>query len=78
MVDLVDLAAAGDFAGAREIHLRLYPLFKTLFVETNPIPVKAAMALLGRIRPELRLPLLPMEAANQRLLQGVLQELGVL
>jgi 4-hydroxy-tetrahydrodipicolinate synthase len=78
MVDLVDLAAAGDFAAAREIHLRLFPLFKALFVETNPIPVKAALAMLGRIRPELRLPLLPMEPGNQRALQGVLQEVGIL
>lgn len=78
MVDLVDLAAAGDFAAAREIHLRLFPLFKVLFVETNPTPVKAAMAMLGRIRPELRLPLLPMEPGNQRALQDVLQDLGIL
>jgi 4-hydroxy-tetrahydrodipicolinate synthase len=59
MVDLVDLASAGDFGGARDVHFRLYPLFKALFLETNPIPVKAAMAMQGMIGPEVRLPLVP-------------------
>ena len=78
MVDLVDLSAAQDFPAARELHFRLYPLFKALFLETNPIPVKAAMALLGRIGPELRLPLIPLSEENQRVLRSVLSDLGVL
>ena len=78
MVDLVDLSAAQDFPAARELHFRLYPLFKALFLETNPIPVKAAMALLGRIGPELRLPLTPLSEENQRVLRSVLSDLGVL
>jgi 4-hydroxy-tetrahydrodipicolinate synthase len=78
MVDLVDLAAAGDFSGAREVHFRLFPLFKALFVETNPIPVKAAMALQGRIGPELRLPLTPLPDAGKKQLEAVLADLGVL
>ncbi len=78
MVDLVDLASAGDFSGARELHLRLYPLFKALFVETNPIPVKAAMAILGKIGTEIRSPLTPLDTAHVKPLEGVLRELGVL
>ena len=78
MVDLVDLASAGDFLGAQELHFRLFPLFKALFVETNPIPVKAAMALQGRIGPELRLPMTPLSEANLKHLELVLSELGVL
>lgn len=77
MVDLVDLAAGGDFVGARELHMKLFPLFKVLFVETNPIPVKTAVALMGRIGPELRLPLTPIEPAHEKALHGVLSDLGV-
>ncbi|MGQ9589637.1 MAG: 4-hydroxy-tetrahydrodipicolinate synthase [Planctomycetota bacterium] len=78
MVDLVDLALAGDFASARKLHLRLYPLFKALFVETNPIPVKAAMAMQGRIAPELRLPLTPLSEKNAQDLRRILAELEAL
>jgi 4-hydroxy-tetrahydrodipicolinate synthase len=78
IVDLVDLAAAGDLEGARKLHFRLYPLFKTLFVETNPIPVKAAMEMTGRMSSQMRLPLSPIETAHAELLKGVLDELGVL
>jgi 4-hydroxy-tetrahydrodipicolinate synthase len=75
LVDLVDLALAGDYNGAREIHLRLFPLFKALFVETNPIPVKAAMAIQGRIGPELRLPLSPLDPVHVKHLEDVLSNL---
>lgn len=78
IVDLVDLAAAGDLEGARKLHFRLYPLFKTLFVETNPIPVKAAMEMTNRMSSQMRLPLSPIETAHAELLKGVLDELGVL
>lgn len=75
IVDLVDLALAGDFHGARDVHLRLFPLFKALFVETNPIPVKAAMAIQGRIGPELRLPLSPLDPVHVKYLEDVLSKL---
>ena len=78
IVDLVDLAKDGDYAGARELHLRLFPLFKSLFIETNPIPVKAAMALSGLCGPELRLPLGPASEATARELEARLRELEVL
>ncbi|HZN58617.1 MAG TPA: 4-hydroxy-tetrahydrodipicolinate synthase [Planctomycetota bacterium] len=77
MVDLVDLAAGSDFTAAREVHFRLFPLFKALFVETNPIPVKAALVMMGRIGPELRLPLTPLDPTHSSMLKRVLSELGL-
>jgi 4-hydroxy-tetrahydrodipicolinate synthase len=78
MVELVDAARRGELARARELHLRLLPLFDALFCETNPIPVKAALALMGRIDDEIRLPLLPLGAAGRGRLQAVLKEQGIL
>jgi len=78
MVDLVDLAADGNFIAAKDLHFRLFPLFKALFVETNPIPVKAAMVLQGRIGPESRLPLTDAEESTRSRLEPILQELGAL
>ena len=75
MVDLVDLAAAGDLRGARELHLKLFPLFKALFLETNPIPVKTAMAIEGTLNGELRLPMCEMTPGNREKLSNVLREL---
>ena len=78
MVELVRAARAGDFARAREVHHRLLPLFDVLFCETNPIPVKAALALQGRCSTEIRLPLTPITDANRERLQVALKELGLL
>jgi 4-hydroxy-tetrahydrodipicolinate synthase len=78
MGELVRAFREGKLARARELHYRLLPLFDVLFCETNPIPVKAAVALTGRIRPEIRLPLLPLSEANRERLQVVLKELGIL
>ncbi len=75
MVDLVDLAADGDYRAAREMHLKLFPLFKALFLETNPIPVKTAMAIEGVLNGELRLPLCEMTAANREKLAKVVRDL---
>ena len=57
--DLVRAFAAGDLKTAQRLHARLYPLFKDLFIETNPAPVKAALALMGHCTEEVRLPLVP-------------------
>lgn len=57
MSALVRLALANELAGARELHRAYYPLFRDLFIDTNPIPVKTALALMGRISPVFRLPL---------------------
>lgn len=74
---LVDAAARGDFAGAREIHHRLAPLVDAAFVESNPIPIKAALALMGRCRNQLRLPLVPLDARHEPALRAALATAGV-
>ncbi|MCZ6463939.1 MAG: 4-hydroxy-tetrahydrodipicolinate synthase [Proteobacteria bacterium] len=76
--DLVRAFRSGDPDRARAIHGKLLPLFDALFCETNPIPVKAALALMGRIEPEIRLPLLPLSERNRERLQVVLKETGLL
>lgn len=78
LVKLTKAALAGDFATARELHFRLMPLFKVLFVETNPIPVKTALALQGRMRESFRLPLWPLDEAKKETLRAVLKSLGLL
>jgi len=78
MTALVRACLAGDMVRARELHYKLLPLFDVLFCETNPIPVKAALALMGLIGPEIRLPLLDISEANRDRLQLVLKELGLL
>ena len=75
MHDMADAALAGDFAKAREIHYRLLPLMRALFVETNPIPVKQALAFMGKCANELRMPLLPMTAGPAERLRIAMKEL---
>ena len=75
---LAAAAAAGDLARARELHDRLSPLFAAAFVESNPIPIKAALAMMGRIGNVLRLPLVPLEARHERTLHAALVVAGVL
>ena len=70
--DMVDAALEGNWERARELHYELLPLFRALFVETNPIPVKTAASLLGFCSDEMRLPLVPMEGENLDLLQQTL------
>jgi 4-hydroxy-tetrahydrodipicolinate synthase len=72
-----DAAAAGDWAKARALHYRLLPLGEGLFVEANPIPVKAAMAMMGRIAEEIRPPLYPLAAQYRDKLRAQLAELGL-
>lgn len=77
MSDLVAAGLSGDFAKARGIHYSLLPLFKALFLETNPIGIKAGMAKLGHCSPEMRLPLTPMEPANLAKLEAAMTALGL-
>jgi 4-hydroxy-tetrahydrodipicolinate synthase len=68
----------GAIDDARAYHRRLFPLVKTLFVESNPGPVKAALALLGRGNGELRLPLAPLEEKNLERLRAAMATYGLL
>jgi 4-hydroxy-tetrahydrodipicolinate synthase len=63
---------AGDFAAGRALHLALFDLCRAMFVETNPVPVKAAAALLGYCAPDVRLPLAPLSEAAQRRVESAL------
>jgi 4-hydroxy-tetrahydrodipicolinate synthase len=75
---MVQAFASGNARQALRLHQRLYPLFKDLFIETNPVPVKAALAMLGRIQEEYRLPLVPMNAQNRATLRATLKACGLL
>ncbi len=70
--DMVKALLEGDWVRGRELHYELLPLFRALFVETNPIPVKTAASLLGLCSDEMRLPLIPMGGENLRRLQETL------
>ena len=78
MAALVDAFAAGDLAKARTLHYRMSPLIDALFVETNPIPVKAALAIMGKIDYELRLPLCRMGEANEAILKKAMRQYGLI
>jgi len=78
MVELVRAFRAGDLARAQETHYRLLPLMDMLFCESNPIPIKAALALRGMVQDEIRLPLTPLTPPNRERLQVALKEFGLL
>ena len=75
---LIQLALANDFTGARDLQRKYLPLMEVNFVESNPIPVKQAMALMGLLEPVWRLPLCPPNAANVAKIEKVLETLGLL
>ncbi|HOC54991.1 MAG TPA: 4-hydroxy-tetrahydrodipicolinate synthase [Verrucomicrobiota bacterium] len=75
---MVRAFAAGKPRAALTLHRKYYPLFKDLFIETNPVPVKAALAMLGQIEEEYRLPLVRMSAKNREVLRTTMRSLGVL
>ena len=68
----------GNLKKARALHLKLFPLVKALFVETNPIPVKAALGMMGLCRPEPRLPLTPLSTESRPALKKALRDFGAL
>ena len=77
MARLVDSFLAGQVEEARRLHYKLAPLFTALFYETNPIPVKEALSMMGRIDGELRLPLCQMAPETKQKLAGVLKDYGL-
>jgi len=77
MGDMVRLALAGDFVKARELHRRFYPLFRDLFIDVNPVMVKEALWLMGRIERMFRLPLCETTDANLEKLRATLSALGL-
>jgi 4-hydroxy-tetrahydrodipicolinate synthase len=77
MSRLVELAEQGDFAGARALHQRLMPLLLVNFIESNPIPVKSAMATMGLLEEVYRLPMVAPRPASKQRIDGVLQALGL-
>ena len=70
--DLVHAALDGDWKRARDLHYRLFPLARAAFLETNPIPIKEAMAMAGMLEPEFRLPMCRMSDANREKLRAIL------
>jgi dihydrodipicolinate synthase len=78
MSQLVDLALAGDWNEARALHYRLLPLLEANFIESSPGPVKAAMAMMGLIDENFRLPLVPIQEKSRARLREVLIQVGVL
>jgi 4-hydroxy-tetrahydrodipicolinate synthase len=78
MTRLAQLALKGDFKGARAIQRQWLPLMEMNFVESNPIPVKAAMAAMGLLEPIWRLPMTPPSSGNQAKIEAVLESCGLL
>ena len=78
MASLCDRAAAGDLAGARALHAELVPWMEAAFCESNPMPVKAALAMLGRCQNVLRLPLVPLAADKESVVRAALVAAGAL
>ena len=78
MTSLVRLAREGDLAGARELHLQLLPWMRAAFIESNPIPVKAALAMMGKMENALRLPLVPLAAGKSEAVRSALNVAGAL
>ena len=78
MTALAQLCLSGDFAGARKLQRKLLPLMEINFVESNPIPVKAAMGLMGLLEPVYRLPICPPKPDSLVKIEKVLESLGLL
>jgi 4-hydroxy-tetrahydrodipicolinate synthase len=72
--DMVNALSDGDWERGREIHYDLLPLFRALFVETNPIPVKTAASILGLCSDEMRLPMIPLQGDNLEALRRTMEE----
>jgi 4-hydroxy-tetrahydrodipicolinate synthase len=75
---MVDAFRAGKMKEARQLHLKLLKISNAMFIETNPVPVKTAVALMGKASDEVRLPLAPMSDANRAKLVAIMKEYGLI
>lgn len=78
MAKLCDLMAKGEFGAARDLHMTLLPFMRAAFIESNPLPIKASMAMLGKMKNVLRLPLVPMSEAHNDTVKAALKAAGAL
>lgn len=78
MAQMIEAAERGDYGRAKKLHDQLYPLHQVMFIETNPIPVKAALDLMGKCADEVRLPLWRMSEENLKKLKAALKQYGLL
>ncbi|MFC2149468.1 4-hydroxy-tetrahydrodipicolinate synthase [Candidatus Auribacterota bacterium] len=78
MSDMVKSGLGGDFAAAEKLHYKLFGLSKIIFIETNPVPIKAAMEMMGMIEGGVRLPLYAMSEDNRSKLRSAIEEYGLL
>lgn len=78
MAQLCEVASRGDFGAARKLHFQLLSWMRAAFIESNPIPVKAAMAMLGKMENKLRLPLLPLDEKHTDTVRSALRAAGAL
>jgi 4-hydroxy-tetrahydrodipicolinate synthase len=78
MAQLCEAALGGDFTAARKLHMQLLPWMRAAFIESNPLPVKAAMAMLGKMENVLRLPLVPMDEKHADSVRSALRHAGAI
>ncbi|MGH7835830.1 MAG: 4-hydroxy-tetrahydrodipicolinate synthase [Candidatus Binatia bacterium] len=78
MSDLTSACLKGDWETGRELQFKLIPLIRSVFIETNPIPVKTALYLMGKCSPELRLPMTPMSEGGLKVLKKAMTDFGLL
>ena len=75
---MIDAFEAGNYEKAKYLHYKMLQLSNAMFIETNPIPVKTSLALMGKIGGELRLPLVPLSSTNLEKLKEVLKNYGLI
>ena len=78
MAELAQACLKGDWEKGRKLQFQLVPLIRAVFIETNPIPIKTALSLMGKCRGDLRLPLTPMSEGNLKKLKTAMADFGVL
>ena len=77
MAEMCNAFFAGDLKKARELHYKMWPLMEAMFYETNPVPAKTALKMMGKISGEVRLPLCSMSSANEEKLRQVMVNYGL-